>query len=126
MTFNEIKSKTIRAAQNLQALGYKPKGVFTIIARNSHHVAPVAFASIAIGCPLNPLDASFGKTELIHMLTIIKPALVFCDVECYELVDECLKQLGNEANIFTFGGSTGRSEPVENLFKETHKENQFM
>lgn len=126
MTFDDIRIKTIRAAQNLQALGYKPKDVFMVIARNSHHLAPVAFASLAINCPFNALDPSFGKTEVIHMMKITRPVLVFCDVGCYDLVDECLKELSFEAKIFTFGGSVGRSEPVENLFKETCKENQFM
>lgn len=126
MTFDEIKTETIRAAQNLQALGCKPKQLFTIIARNSQHLAPITFASIAIGCPINALDVSFGKTEIIHMLKITKPAVVFCDSDCYKLVDECLVELENEARIFTFGERVGRSEPIESLFRETHKENQFM
>lgn len=125
MTFDEMKSKTIRAAQNLQALEYKPKQVFTFVARNSHHLAPIAFASIAVGCPINTLDPSFGRIELIHMLTVTKPVLVFCDIDCFELVDECLAELENRAKIFTFGGSSGRSEPVENLFKDTHREDEF-
>lgn len=31
MSFRGIKTKTIRAAQNLQALGYKPNQVLTLI-----------------------------------------------------------------------------------------------
>lgn len=126
MTFDEIKMKTIRAAQNLLALGYERKQVFGLVARNSHHVAPITFASIAIGCPVNALDPSFGRTELLHMFKITKPVLLFCDIDCYELINDCLIELDNRARIFTIGGSLGRSEPVENLFKETHKEDQFM
>lgn len=126
MTFDEIRTKMIRAALNLQALGYNRKQVFALVARNSHHVAPITFASIAIGCPVNTIDPSFRKTELIHMLNISKPVLVFCDMDCYELVNEVLAELGNNANIFTFGGKIGRSEPVENLFRETYKEDQFL
>lgn len=126
MTFDEIKLKTIRAAQNLQALGYNRKQVFALVARNSHHVAPITFASIGIGCPVNTIDSYFGKTELIHMLNISKPVLVFCDMDCYELVNEVLAELGNDARIFTFGGKVGRSEPVESLFRETFKEDQFV
>lgn len=121
-----MKSRTIRAAQNLQALGYKPKDVFTIIARNSHHVAPITYASIAIGCPVNILDPSFTRCEVIHMIQIAKPVLIFCDVTSFELVNDCLMELGNGAKIFTIGGSVGRSESIENLFKETFKENEFM
>lgn len=126
MTFDEIKTKTIRAAQNLQALGYKREQVFGLIAKNSQNVAPIAFASFAIGCPINSLDPSFGKTEFMHMLKITKPVLVFCDVSCYEILSECLTELESDARIFTFGGSFGRSEPVENLFKETQREETFM
>lgn len=126
MTFDEIRTKTIRAAQNLQELGYKREQVFGLIAKNSQNVAPIAFASFAIGCPINSLDPSFGKTEFMHMLKITKPVLVFCDVSCYEILSECLTELESNARIFTFGGSSGRSEPVENLFKETQRDEKFM
>lgn len=96
------------------------------MAKNSHHVAPIVFASVVIGCAFNPLDTSLGKAELMHMFKIAKPGLMFCDVACYELIIECFKELGIEAKIFTFGGTIGRSEAVETLFEETHKENQFM
>lgn len=126
MSFDEIRSKTVRAAQNLQSRGYVPKQVFGILARNSHHLAPIVFASISIGCPVNTLDCSFGKTELMHMLKTTKPKVMFADVDVHDLLKECLIELGNNAKVFTFGGSTGDSEPVENLFAETHKEDQFM
>lgn len=125
LTFDDIRLQTIRAAQNLQNRGYKPKQVFGIIAKNSHHVAPIAFASISIGCLLSTLDTSFGKTELIHILNTTKPVLMFCDVASYDVLKECLLELENGAKIITFGGSKGESESVENLFTETHNEDNF-
>lgn len=93
-----------------------------------HELLVVVFASIALGCPVNGLDPSFGRTELLHMLKTTKPTLICCDVQCYDLVYESLKELDSEArqSIFTFGGSKGDSEPVENLFAETHTEHQFL
>ncbi|XP_055297521.1 luciferin 4-monooxygenase-like [Sitodiplosis mosellana] len=126
MTFDEIRIKTVRAAQNLQKRGYEPRQVFGLMAKNSHHVAPIVFASISIGCPVNTLDPSFGKTELIHMLKTTKPTLMFCDVESHDLLRECLTELGNDAKIFTFGGSKDEAESVENLFSETHNEDDFL
>lgn len=126
MTFDEIRMKSIQAAQNLKKRGYVPKKVIGLMAKNSHHVAPIVFGSIGIGCPVNTLDPLFGKTELIHMLKTIKPVLMFCDIECYELVKECFTELGNKAKIFTFGGSKGDAESVENLLSETHDEDNFM
>ncbi|XP_031621711.1 4-coumarate--CoA ligase-like 7 [Contarinia nasturtii] len=126
LTYDELRMKTIRAAQNLQKRGYHSKEVFGIVAKNSHHLAPIVFASLAIGSAVNSLDPSFGKTELLHMLKIITPTLIFCDVESYDLLKECLVELKNDAKIFTFGGSTDDSEQVENLFVETHNEAEFV
>lgn len=126
MTFDEIRTKTIRAAQNLQARGYKPKQTFVLLSRNDHHVAPIVFASLAIGCPLNCLDASFTKTELIHMLKTTVPTVVFCQFTCYELLVECLAEVSNSAKVFVFGDNHGQCESVENLFLETHREREFI
>lgn len=130
MTFDEIRKKTIRAAQNLQNRGYKPKQTFVLLSRNDHRVAPIVFASLAIGCPLNCLDASFTKTELVHMLKTTVPTVVFCQPICYELLVECLKVVSNRAKVFVFGDSQSQSqsqcESVENLFLETHREQEFM
>lgn len=62
----------------------------------------------------------------MHMLSITKPKLVFCDVDLYDLVRECLNELENEAiAIFTFGGQNDESIPVETLFEERSEEDTF-
>lgn len=126
MTFDEIRLKTIRAAQNLQNRGYKPKQTFVLLSRNEHNAAPIVFASIAIGCPLNCLDASFSKTDVIHMLKTTTPAVVFCQQSCYELLANCLEEISHPAKVFVFGEHQGACEAVENLFQETQREHEFM
>lgn len=126
LTFNEIRLKTIHAAQNLQKRGYNTKQIFGLVAKNSHHLAPIVFASMCLGCPLNAMDAAFNKTELIEMLKTTEPNLIFCDTDTYELTIECLSELKNSAKVFTFGGSIAGSEPVENLFVATGNESEFM
>lgn len=126
LTFDEIRLKTIRATQNLQKRGYNSKQILGLIANNSHHVTPIVFASMCLGCPLNTMDASFGKSELIHMLKLTKPTLIFCDIEAYDSAIESLNEIKNNAKVFTFGGSKAGSEPIENLFVETGIENEFM
>lgn len=126
MTFDEIRLKTIRAALSLQERGYQSKQVFSFMVRNSHHIAPTIFSAMCIGCAVNTLDPSFGRTELLHMLGTTKPDVMFCDVESFDLVKECLTELENDAKIFTLGGSVDESEPVENLFIETGTEESFV
>lgn len=59
------------------------------------------------------------------MFSISAPKVVFCDVAVYDLVRECLDGLQNDASIFTFSGQIAESIPVEQIFEETPKENEF-
>lgn len=125
-TFNEILIKTIRTAQNLQKLNYSPKGVVGVIANNNPDLAPILFASFCLGCPVSPLDPAFGKLEIKSIISITKPRVFFCDVNLYDLLETCLKELNIEADIFTFTGQRGNSKPVEDLFAETKNETEFL
>lgn len=51
--------------------------------------------------------------------------MIFCDVKAYDLLIDCLKEMDISAKIFTFNGTKGDSEPVENLFEETGREADF-
>lgn len=126
MTNEEIRIKTIRAAQNLQKLGFQPNDVLGFMARNSHHVAPIIFAAFCLGCPINTIDPSFQKTEVMHMFSMTKPSLIFCDVDKYELMMECLESLENDSRVFTFGGTQGESILVDVLFEETFSEKDYL
>lgn len=125
LTNEVIRWKTIQASQNLQKLGYEKGDMFAICARNSHYVAPIAFASLCLGCPLNTLDTSFGEPELTHMLSITRPKVVFCDTDVSDLIENVLENLEIDAKIFTFSGQRGNSVPVEELFNETNDEENF-
>lgn len=116
---------TIRAAQNLQKLGYNSKEVTAIISADVPHLAPVIFASLSLAHPMSTMSSTW-KPDLIRMLKITKPRLIFCQVEKYDLVVECMADLELKANIFTINGASGDSEPVENLFAETGREDDFV
>lgn len=89
------------------------------------HFNTTVFASLCIACPVNSLDALFSRMEFLHMFSITKPKVVFCDADVYDLVRECLSELENNASVFTFGGTTDDSIPVEQLFEQTPEENEF-
>lgn len=125
LTNHDLYIKTIRAAQNLKNLGFKKDDVFSIIAKNSHHVAPVVFASFCLGCPVNTLSTEFGKAEIKHLLGTTNPKLIFCDTNVYDLVSHCLEELENNASFYTFGGVFNGSNRVEDLFLETNNELEF-
>lgn len=125
MTFDEIRIKAIRAANRLQKLGYQPGSVFALMTRNSKDVASIVFASLFVGCPVNTLDPHFNKIELLNMLKTTKPCLMFCDIDVYDLVEECRNELGLDTSIFTVGGQKGCAKNVESLFVESDDDDQF-
>lgn len=88
----------------------------------------MVFGAIAIGCPINTLDPSFSKAQLMHMLKTTRPKVMICDVICYDLVKECLADMENDSkfDILTIAGSKAGSEPIENLFATTDHEDQFL
>lgn len=126
VTNEELRIKAIRVAQNLEALGFKTNDIFGVIAKNHHDLTPVVLAAFCMGCPISALDPSFQKSEMMNILNITKPKLIFCDTSCYDTVKDSLVELGNNAIIFTFGGTVGASRSVEELFAETQHEHEYM
>lgn len=97
-----------------------------MIAKNNHELAPIVIALLSTGYPFNTLDPAFTETEMMHMLNLTKPKLVFTELESYEAVKLSLRKLKNDAKIYTFCGQVGDSIDVKNLFIETGKESEFM
>ena len=61
----------------------------------------------------------------MHMLSITRPKVMFCDASIYDLVQECLNDLENNAKVFTFSGQSGNSIRVEDLFEDIGGESTF-
>lgn len=61
MTNGEIRLNSIRAAQNLTTLGIRFGDVIGFVAKNTKHVASIAFAGLLLGAPINALDSRFKK-----------------------------------------------------------------
>lgn len=100
LTGEFIRLQTIRAAQNLQQMGFMRGDIIGIVAKNSHYVAPIVFASICIGCTILTFDTSFNKSEYLHMLKQVHPKIMFCDANVSNVVQECLNELEIDAKIF--------------------------
>lgn len=127
LTFEEIRMKTIRAAQNLQNRGYKAKQVIGLMVENVPHLCPIVFAAYSLGCPINALSTSVEKSDVIRMLGITEPSVMICDIKVYDLIKECLMELGNnKAQIFTFNGTKNDSIAIEYLFERTGNEENFV
>lgn len=115
---------SIRAAQNLQKRGFATKDVTAIVSGDVAHLAPVVIANLSLCRPICVTNSSW-KSDQFRMFEMTKPNLVFCSVEDYETVTECLEELELKAKIFTFYKTIEDSELVETLFNETGNEEEF-
>ncbi|XP_031635434.1 uncharacterized protein LOC116348546 [Contarinia nasturtii] len=126
MTYDELRLKAIRAAQNLQKKGFQYKDLFTFLAVNSDNLCPIVFASSSMGCPINPLHSSLSKEEIAQKFKKTNTKAIFCDVDSYNLICEALNESQLKVPIFTFDGQISTSEPVESLLIQTGNEHEFV
>ncbi|XP_055609106.1 uncharacterized protein LOC129756297 [Uranotaenia lowii] len=126
ITCGEMRNRTIRLAQNLTELGYGPGDIFTMAARNGEHVAPVLFASLALGVPINTLDPSFRRDDFSHMLSTVKPRLVFCDQETLPEMEVALGMIALKPELVILGQKVEGYRHITDLLKPTGREETFV
>ncbi|XP_001656167.2 probable 4-coumarate--CoA ligase 1 [Aedes aegypti] len=86
LTCQELRLRSIRAAQNLTKLGYKKGDMVGFAVRNRENVAPLLYGCFLIGAPVNCLDPDFTVDDMAHMLRISKPVLFLADEDNVETV----------------------------------------
>lgn len=95
------------------------------IAGNVANLAPIVYASLCLGWPVVTMYTAMEKQSIVRMFDLTEPKIIFCEVNVYDLVVECLSEVGSNAKIFTFNGTKGESEAVESLLEETGTEMEF-
>lgn len=93
------------------------------IADNVADLAPIVYASMCLGWPVATMF--MDSSNILRMLRLTQPKIVFCEVKMYDLVLECLNETEVNAKIFTFNGTRGNAVEVNELFNETGTEDEF-
>lgn len=127
LTFDEVRLRATRAAQNLQKRGLQRRQFFGIIASNTDDLLPIFLASIGLGCPNVPLRPLLTKDEMARILKKTKPDIIFCDIDTHAKLREALFESHLNPKLFLCGrGHVDGIESVENLFIETGDECSFV
>lgn len=125
-TFDELRALTINTAKNLRYYGCEEGDLISFFTKNTADVAPIIFAALCLGAQISAFPAFYGRVECVRYLKPLKPKVLFCDVDIYQKLKQCLEYVNNDAKIFTFDGSTDESIPVITLFEnpdaDTHLE----
>lgn len=126
LTSNEIKINTTRIALHLLEHNIKMNDCVGIIARNSKHIGAVVFASLVLGCPVNPLDPSFTANDIIHMYRLTKPRVIFCDDDLIERLEIVLKELKSDAIVVSLGKRLDGYHCIDDFLIEKQDELTFV
>lgn len=126
MTFDEVRLKAIRSAQNLQKMGFKPRQMMGFITKHCDDLLPIYLATIFLACPVVPFYPILSKQEIAGMLKKTKPVVMFSDAKSYGIIAEILSELKMNIKIFVFGDRINGSESVESLLVETGEEENFV
>lgn len=127
MTFNELRLKAIRAAQNLQKNGFQSYQKFCFMTINNENLLPIVLASFGLACPIVPLFPILSTNEIVRILTKTKPSIVFCDANLYSQLNAALNKLQQfKTKIFLLDNVYADGiETIECLFRATGEENFF-
>ncbi|XP_053699079.1 uncharacterized protein LOC128746054 [Sabethes cyaneus] len=127
VTCGEMRLRTIRAVQNLTALGFPRKGDFVCFAtRNRENLAPLVYACFLIGAPVHCLDPDFTVSDIAYMLRISKPIMVVADEDNVQTIKQACAQaeISPKHVVLDKVTENGDISSLE-LIKETGQEQLF-
>ncbi|GAB0098081.1 hypothetical protein DMENIID0001_137760 [Sergentomyia squamirostris] len=125
-TNKEIFDATLKIAYNLKKLGCRKEDIFSVICHNIHDLVPVMLAGFFLGIPVNMIDASFPKNEIIHMYRLLNPTMVFCDDYVAKTVKEALNDVGSSARIFVLGRKLPNFSHITDLLDDEGVKSDIM
>ncbi|XP_058831945.1 probable 4-coumarate--CoA ligase 1 [Topomyia yanbarensis] len=100
ITCSQLRTRTIRAALYLNKRCNLSKGdMVCMVVNNCSSVPSVLFGCFLLGAPVHTLDPSFEQSDLVNLMGITKPQLIFCNRHNVETVRQSLKQLALTARV---------------------------
>ncbi|KAL1398751.1 hypothetical protein pipiens_008714 [Culex pipiens pipiens] len=99
-TCRELRLRMIRAALNLtKRYGLTKGDVVCMAVENSPRVTASLLGCFLVGAPAHALHAHFEESDLMHLMGITKPKLVFCNGHNLATVKRSLDGIGLNAQI---------------------------
>jgi long-subunit acyl-CoA synthetase (AMP-forming) len=100
-TCHEMRSRTIKIANYLLRAGLKQGDVVGVMATNSENLAPVVFACLTLGLPLNFLAPVMTENDVIYMFSKTKPKVIFSDANLITTVMNSTTKIDSKVTIIT-------------------------
>lgn len=102
-TFSDILTRSLSVAECLRVRGVAVGDVVAICSENNLDFIIPVLATYYIGAICAPLNPSYTTCEMLHVINISKPRIIFCSEKALAHVDEVSRQVGFLKEIVTFG-----------------------
>jgi 4-coumarate--CoA ligase len=126
LTCHEMRKRTMKIVNYLQTSGYKQGDIVGIMASNSENLAPVVFACLSLGLPINPLAPVMTECDVIQMYSKTKPKIIFCDANIVETLKNAVKKMKTKCEIYTLMAKVDGFKFVDDLLAVDYDENCFV
>ncbi|KAK6638700.1 hypothetical protein RUM43_006967 [Polyplax serrata] len=103
ITYNEIITQTMCIATSLTKKGVRPGDVIGICSENRLEYASTILGILAIGATCAPLNPIYTTNELLHVLSISKPAWIFCSPFTLDKINEIKLKVTFIKELFLYG-----------------------
>ncbi len=124
-TCYEMRLRVARIATSLENMGFKKGDIVGVMGTNSEYLAALAFACFVLGLPVNSLSPTFNKADIVHMLGITRPKIIFCDFNCLDVMEDSLAEIELHSPVFTILERVDSFRFLEDLLEETGNEEEF-
>lgn len=102
-TNEELHQLTIRCALNLLDLGLKEGDVIGVATKNEMILTPIVVAALLLGLPINPVNFSYKRGDILHMFSITEPKVVICCPENFQVIQSVIQEIGSNALVYIIG-----------------------
>lgn len=76
-------------------------------------------------CPVSSLDPTLSQNEANHLMSIIRPKLIFVSSNAIELIEEAINNCKSNTEIIVFGNNNTKYVTFDEYVKESNDEIDF-
>ncbi|XP_034487213.1 luciferin 4-monooxygenase [Drosophila innubila] len=118
LTRSQMLQNAVKVSIYLRQQGFKQEThTVGILARNSTHLAALAYGCMFNGTPFHAVNFNVDEHTICHLFGITKPRIICCDAQDYDKMVNIARTLGTK--ILTVDGSIANVASILDVFQTT-------
>lgn len=102
-TYGELLNRSCKTAAAMKQRGIKERDIVMFCSYNHMDVCVPYIATFWLGAIPTAVDPSMTLDELVYLLNLVKPKMIFVVSEAVNLIESALNTIGLQPEIIVFG-----------------------